>query len=129
MILTLDRQNLFYQDDTFADKKAYFLDSLKGKSLTYKRSTKSPLHYGGGKTLAVGLILEYFPNDIKRLVSPFMGWGSVEIASVLKLDLEVKAFDIFDILVNFWQVLIVDSEKLYGELLQLRPTVFFRGRF
>lgn len=122
MILTLERQNLFYQDDTFADKKTCFLDSLKGKSLTYKRYTKSPLRYGGGKSLAVGLILEYFPNDIKRLVSPFMGGGSVEIASALELDLEVKAFDIFDILVNFWQVLIADSEKLYNELLKLEPT-------
>lgn len=100
MILTLERQNLFYQDDSFADKRACFLDSLKGKSLAYKRYTKSPLRYGGGKTLAVGLILEYFPDDIKRLVSPFMGGGSVEIASAIKLGLEVKAFDVFDILVN-----------------------------
>lgn len=122
LILALERQNLFYQDDTFADKRACFLDSLKGKSLTYKRYTKSPLRYGGGKSLAVGLILEHFPSDIKRLVSPFMGGGSVEIASALELDLEVKAFDVFDILVNFWQVLIADSEKLYGELLRLEPT-------
>lgn len=102
--------------------KKHFLRNLKGKSLHYKRYTKSPLRYGGGKTLAVGLILEHFPNDIKRLISPFMGGGSVEIASALELDLEVKAFDIFDILVNFWQVLIADSEKLYNELLKLEPT-------
>lgn len=80
MILTLERQNLFYQDDTFADKRACFLDSLKSKSLHYKRYTKS---------LAAGLILEHFPNDIKRLVSPFMGGGSVEIATALELDLEL----------------------------------------
>ncbi|WP_416232498.1 DNA adenine methylase [Helicobacter sp. MIT 21-1697] len=102
--------------------KQHFLCNLKGKSLAYKRYTKSPLRYGGGKSLAVGLILEYFPNDVKRLISPFIGGGSVEIASALELNLEVKAFDIFDILVNFWQVLIADSLKLYDELLKLEPT-------
>ena len=117
-----NRQSLFYQGDTFADKKAFFLDSLRGKSLAYKRYTKSPLRYGGGKSLAVGLIIEHFPNDIQRLISPFMGGGSVEIASAIELDLEVKAFDIFDILVNFWQVLIADSQRLYNELLKLEPT-------
>lgn len=85
-----DWQNLFYQNNSLTDKKIFFLDSLKGKSLAYKRYTKSPLRYGGGKSLAVGLIIEHFPNDIKRLVSPFMGGGSVEIASALELGLEVK---------------------------------------
>ena len=117
-----DWQNLFYQNNSLTDKKILFLDSLKGKSLSYKRYTKSPLRYGGGKSLAVGLIIEHFPNDIKRLVSPFMGGGSVEIASALELGLEVKAFDIFDILVNFWQILIADSNGLYEALLKLEPT-------
>ncbi|MGI0406434.1 DNA adenine methylase [Helicobacter himalayensis] len=102
--------------------KEHFLHSLKGKNLNYKRYAKSPLRYGGGKSLAVGLIVEHFPNDITRLISPFMGGGSVEIASALELDLEVKAFDVFDILVNFWQVLIRDSKALYEALLALEPT-------
>ena len=98
-----------------------FLAALKGKSLKYKRYTKSPLRYGGGKSLAVGLILENFPDDIERMISPFMGGGSVEIATSLELDIEVKAFDIFDILVNFWQVLIENPEGLYRELRLLKP--------
>lgn len=112
---------LFSLNESFTAKNS-FLWSLKGKSLHYKRYTKSPLRYGGGKTLAVGLILEHFPSDIKRLISPFIGGGSVEIASALELDLEVKAFDVFDILVNFWQVLIKDSNRLYEALLELEPT-------
>lgn len=104
------------------DKKSFFLASLKGKNLAYKRYIKSPLRYGGGKSLAVGLIVEHFPNDITRLVSPFMGGGSVEIASATELDIEVKAFDIFDILVNFWQVLCKDSLRLYEALLKIEPT-------
>ena len=103
------------------NKKALFLDSLKGKNLAYKRYTKSPLRYGGGKSLAVGLIISHFPNDIKRVISPFIGGGSVEVASALELDLEVKAFDIFDILVNFWQVLTANSQSLYDALCELEP--------
>ena len=102
-------------------KKDMFLAALKGKSLKYKRYTKSPLRYGGGKSLAVGLILENFPDDIERMISPFMGGGSVEIATSIELYIEVKAFDIFDILVNFWQVLIENPEGLYRELRLLKP--------
>lgn len=75
-------------------KKETFLHHLKGKNLAYKRYTKSPLRYGGGKSLAVGLILEQIPSDIKRLISPFIGGGSVEVAVALELDIEVLAFDI-----------------------------------
>lgn len=107
---------------SFSHKKSFFLNTLKGKNLIYKRYNRVPLRYGGGKSLAVGLIIEHFPNDIKRLISPFMGGGSVEIASALELDLEVKAFDIFDILVNFWQVFIKDSDNLYKALLDIEPT-------
>lgn len=104
------------------DKKAEFLHSLKGKSLVYKRYTKSPLRYGGGKSLAVGLIIEQFPDDLQRIISPFMGGGSVEIAASLELGLEVRAFDIFDILVNFWQVLLKDSKALFDSLKDLEPS-------
>ena len=107
--------------ENLAERKARFLHSLKGKNLTYKRYTKSPLRYGGGKSLAVGLIIEHFPNDIKRVISPFIGGGGVEVASALELDLEVKAFDIFDILVNFWCVAILDSDALCENLVNLEP--------
>lgn len=108
--------------ESLAQRKARFLHSLKGKSLAYKRYTKSPLRYGGGKSLAVGLIVEHFPNDIKRVISPFIGGGSVEVASALELGLEVRGFDIFDILVNFWKVAIAQSSALYTELENLEPS-------
>lgn len=113
-----------YLFDLANDKslKEQFLRSLKSKNVAYKRYTKSPLRYGGGKSLAVGLIIEHFPNNIKRLISPFMGGGSLEIATALELDLKVIAFDIFDILVNFWQVFITNSQKLYEALSELEPT-------
>lgn len=122
MTLTLDKNNLIFQS-LFESKKDFFLRTLKTKKThSYKRYTKSPLRYGGGKSLAVGLIVEHFPNDLKKLVSPFIGGGSVECASALELGLEVRAFDIFDILVNFWQVLLTNPIKLYDELAKLEPT-------
>ena len=95
---SFNQQGLQYPNkDLLESKKSRFLESLKGKSLAYKRYAKSPLRYGGGKSLAVGLILEHFPNDLCRVISPFIGGGSVEVAAALELGLEVKAFDIFDI--------------------------------
>lgn len=104
------------------ERKANFLHSLSGQRLAYKRYVKSPLRYPGGKSLAVGMILEYFPINIQRVISPFFGGGSVEIACASELGLEVIGFDIFDILVNFWQFLIKDSQTLYDDLARLSPT-------
>ncbi|EES89910.1 hypothetical protein [Helicobacter canadensis] len=68
MTHTLKHYNsLFTEYET--TKKELFLHKLRGKNLTYKRYTKSPLRYGGGKSLAVGLILEQIPSDTKRLIS------------------------------------------------------------
>ncbi|MCR2054501.1 DNA adenine methylase, partial [Campylobacter helveticus] len=120
MTQKINQSNLFTLYDT--TKRDAFLHKLKGKNLAYKRYTKSPLRYGGGKSLAVGFIMEHFPSDLKRLISPFIGGGSVEIASALELDIEVLAYDVFDILVNFWQVLVADSGALYKELTKLEPT-------
>lgn len=77
MTQRISQHNLFAT--SVMAKKETFLHHLKGKSLVYKRYTKSPLRYGGRKSLAVGLILEQIPSDIKRLISPFIGGGSVEV--------------------------------------------------
>ncbi len=105
------------------DKKEIFLKSLSanGNKNRYKRYLGSPLRYAGGKSLAVGHIIEHIPVNIKRLVSPFFGGGSVEIACAKELGIEVMGFDIFDILVNYWQVQIQHNEELYAKLLNLEP--------
>ncbi|GAA9500643.1 hypothetical protein BTM460_06600 [Helicobacter pylori] len=111
--------NLFNQN---ASKKDVFLHNLRSNNGRYKRYIKAPLRYGGGKSLAVGLIVEYIPNGVRRIISPFIGGGSVEIACAAELGLEVLGFDIFDILVNFYQVLFKDKQALYNNLLSLEPT-------
>ena len=57
-------------------------EKLRGKNGNYKRYIGSPLRYAGGKSLAVGLITEFLPKDVKKVVSPFIGGGSVEVALV-----------------------------------------------
>ncbi len=88
----------------------------------YKRYTQSPLRYAGGKSLAVGLIIESMPANIKTVVSPFMGGGSVEIALARELDLPVIAYDIFTILCQYWQVQINNPEYLAETLMQWQPS-------
>ena len=100
-----------------------FLDRLKGgEKLIYKRYLGSPLRYAGGKSLAVGFIIERLPNTIKRLISPFLGGGSVEIACGLELGIPVIAYDVFDILCNYWQVQLKHPEVLYQRLSKFQPT-------
>ncbi|MDR2034543.1 MAG: DNA adenine methylase [Helicobacteraceae bacterium] len=102
--------------------KALFLDNLRGFGARYKRYCKSPLRYPGGKSLAVGLIVEKLPVDVKRVVSPFFGGGSVEIAIAQELHIPVIGYDIFDILVNFWNQAINANLALCEALLALKPT-------
>jgi len=97
-------------------------EKLKGKNGNYKRYSGSPLRYGGGKSLAVGLISEYLPKDVKKVVSPFIGGGSVEIAIAKELGIDVVAYDVFDLLVNYWQQQTINGEELYKRLAEMPPT-------
>ncbi len=106
----------------FQTQKENFLNSLKGEKLHYKRYVGSPLRYAGGKSLAVGFVIEKFPNNIKRLISPFMGGGAVEIACARELGLKVIAYDVFDILCNYWKVQVKHPDILYKHMLAFKPT-------
>ena len=88
----------------------------------YKRVSLSPLRYAGGKTNAVGLILAHFPElKTKKIVSPFFGGGSFEIAMASQLGYEVVGYDVFGMLVNFWQQALAHPEELAAELSKLVP--------
>jgi len=105
----------------FLTPKERFFLALKGRDKKYKRYLGSPLRYAGGKTWAVGYIIEYLPDNIKRLVSPFFGGGSLEIAVAKELEIPVIGFEIFDILVNYWKFQINQPLLLYKELAKLEP--------
>jgi|GEM_PF-5733732 len=67
----------YYQPYLFVElasqtRKEEFLKKLRGRGQRYKRYLGSPLRYAGGKSWAVGYVLEYIPDDIQRLVSLFL---------------------------------------------------------
>lgn len=104
-------------------KKDYLLDSLRNPiSGKYKRMTISPIRYAGGKSKAVGTIIEHFPTKLDLLVSPFFGGGSVELATNRFLGASVVGYEIFDVLVNYWEHQINEPQSLFRELLKLKPT-------
>jgi DNA adenine methylase len=102
---------LFNDFDTKRNSLLLSLRSKNSKKNKYKRYIGAPIRYPGGKSLAVGYILELLPVNVRRIVSPFIGGGSVEVAISKELNIPVIGFDIFDILINFWQVLLNDNFK------------------
>lgn len=117
-------QTLLKKTD-FKTSKDIFLKriiSKNPKSMNkYKRVVTSPIRYAGGKSLAVGHVIELLPDNIQRVVSPFFGGGSIEIAISKYLGLEVIGYDIFDILVNYWKYQIENPKILYEKLKELEP--------
>jgi DNA adenine methylase len=97
------------------------LDSIKGKT-AYKRVSLSPLRYAGGKSKAIGLILEHLPAlKERKIVSPFFGGGSFELVLAKQLGFQVIGYDIFGILVNFWKQILERPAALATELAKLVP--------
>ena len=84
---------------------------------------KTPIRYAGGKSKAYNIITEYLPKFPypNRIVSPFMGGGSLESKWSSDVGIEVIGYDIFDALVNFWNVLLTSPEELADKLQTLSP--------
>ena len=85
---------------------------------------KTPIRYAGGKSKAFDFISSYIPfwPRPKRIVSPFMGGGSLEVRWASELGIEVLGYDVFDVLVNYWKHQIDSPELLYDILQGLEPT-------
>lgn len=113
---------LLLPQDDFKERKRLFLERLRSKK-GYRRYLGAPIRYPGGKSAAVGYIVELLPDNVRRVISPFIGGGSVEVAIAKELGVKVIAFDIFDILVNFWQVLLDEKQKkkMLNVLVELKP--------
>ncbi len=108
--------------ESVADRRDAFLNTLKSSGkLDYKRYTRSPLRYAGGKSLAVGLVIEKLPDDIERIASPFVGGGAVEIACAKELEIEVSAYDVFDVLCAYWHVQLTAPKALAKKLRAFAP--------
>jgi len=83
---------------------------------------KTTIRYAGGKSKAIKHIIKHIPNNIDTIVSPFVGGGSLEVYLANELNKKVIGYDVFDILVNFWQIQLSNPVELYNELNKLKPT-------
>ena len=83
------------------------------------KSLKTPLRYAGGKSRACVKMDPYFPDlrDYDEFREPFLGGGSVAIHITKKYpNLDIWVNDLYEPLVNFWQVLQTFSGDLRDTL-------------
>ena len=114
-------KSLYLFPSDFAVREA-FLESLRSSGkLQYKRYVGSPLRYAGGKSLAVGFITALLPRDVNKVVSPFFGGGSVEIAFANELGIQVIGYDVFDVLCTYWQAQLSEPIELADKLRDFVP--------
>ena len=85
---------------------------------------RTPIRYAGGKSRAYDFISSYIPfwPRPKKIISPFMGGGSLEVKWAHEMGIQVEAFDVFDVLTNYWQHQIHHPKRLYDILKGLEPT-------
>jgi len=78
------------------------------------KSLKTPLRYPGGKSRATKFLLPRFPKDITEYRESFIGGGSVAIAFSKEYpDIPVWVNDLYEPLVNFWQMLQTRPDGLF----------------
>jgi len=102
-----------YQSTNPAEK-----GSQKGVVKGY--SNRSLLCYPGGKIRARKEIIRYFPKGITQILSPFLGGGSIELEMAAS-GVEVFAYDIFKPLVEFWQCLTLNPQRLANHVQKYHP--------
>lgn len=81
----------------------------------------SILRYFGGKNPAIKILDKYIPQYVTSICSPFTGGSSMELHCAIDRNIHVYAYDILDVLINFWQCLKEDPKKLVEEIKKLRP--------
>ena len=78
-------------------------------------------HLSDMLVVKVGHIIEHIPENVTELVSPFMGGGSVEIACANELDIDVWAYDVFEILTVYWNIQLCAPDTLADRLEEFIP--------
>ena len=81
-----------------------YLSKIGTKDGKFKRVCISPLRYAGGKSKAIGMILNNLPKlKEKKIVSPFFGGGSFELCASQELNIEIIGYDIFGTAYNLFE--------------------------
>lgn len=81
-------------------------------------TTRSPLKYPGGKFFARKELDKYIPEGTNEICSPFLGSGAFELY-LTRRDINVYAYDKFDVLVDFWKYLLTRNQELADEIEKL----------
>ena len=81
---------------------------------------KTLIRYAGGKTRAIKKITPYV-KGYDKIISPFMGGGSLEVHWAGDLNKEVIGYDVFDMLVNFWGQLLNNPTQLAEKMGDITP--------
>ena len=86
------------------------------------KNLKTPIRYAGGKSKAYNMITEHLPffPKPKRIISPFMGGGSLEVRWASMRDIPVLGFDVFWCLTNYWQNQLNNPREIYEVLRSLK---------
>lgn len=83
--------------------------------------TYTLLRYPGGKSRAIKHILPYFlKTGETKLVSPFFGGGAIELA-LINNGWAVRGYDNFSPVVNFWECILEDPERVANIVEMYRP--------
>ena len=85
---------------------------------------RTPIRYAGGKSKAYKIITSEIPRLPlpMRIISIFMGGGSLESRWASELNIKVIGYDIFKPVTNFWNILLSNSNGLADKLKTLNPT-------
>ena len=83
---------------------------------------KTTIRYAGGKSKAYNLINQYLPffPKPKRIISPFIGGGSLEVRWASEQGIPVLGFDVFWVLTNYWKHQLEQPAELYDILVKLK---------
>ena len=87
------------------------------------KSLKTPLRYPGGKSRACTKLDQFLPDlrEYDEYREPFLGGGSVALHITKKYPhLKVWVNDLYEPLINFWQVLQKDGVTMRNKLLELK---------
>ena len=86
----------------------------------FKQSEDTPLVFPGGKRNIRMVIRDMIPKNVFKVVSPFLGGGSVEVATAAQ-GKRVIAADIFEDLLNFWWVAKKSAPKMARRCFDFYP--------
>jgi len=91
-------------------------------------SDKPPIYYPGGKIRARKKIAAFIPEDVREIVSPFFGAGSVELWLAAHRGVKVYAGDSWKPIVEFWKEVFIDPERVASSAYEFYPMSKSRRR-